>query len=1110
MKRLIGLFGDTFKEDQVQRLQFDSVSLDVDYNNNVITIPNRSINNKINNTVDVEIENYLDTKYIPVYLISNLPGIDVKINNEIVYSSKNYQSSYEAINNGKTQNEIEIISSNIQEIQCDYEGQKLGALWREEALKRIEKYRKKDVLIVVENQNQEILNNVKIKLKMNNNEFNFGTATNLTNYSKTSTKIFNLILSENHNKWRTITQSGYLGADETYKFATSNNFRYKGHNLWWDYVCTTELNKLISSDNEKEITFEYIYNKYNNNEIDINEANKLIEELKQKFEELVYSHIKEEVLRYPNITEWDVINEPINFQFFKYYLYDKKLLIDNGFLNNTNKNNVKYTDNDDYYAFLARCFDLTREYNNNAKLILNDEKIKGNFESKQVGELINLITNINKKTNNINAIGIQYHVNNTYTTTVQSYYNQINYVLNKTGIKNAVISEYDNYVDSKLEKYTNNENKTRADYLRDSLIMAYSNQNIIEFIMWGYNGEHFCRDERKSYKETVYPWLNYSFEGTITEDAYSTRLYKGTYEATITLPNGKSQVVNFNVSDNSNNKVKVVFNSNPINIEIKQQPNRLTYYKGDNLDLTGGIINVIYDDGTIKEMDMNNQYFNISGFNGESLGNQTITLEYNDYKVSFDIDVKKNVEYEIKEATDVILEANKSLRVKYSNIYINDIFEKYNELLNELDSLNTGIKDNSISKINNIYKMQIDIAKEIVKQYNEKNINISNNELKIILQSNFDITDDYRVLYKLYVDNDTIENFKVQNVLDKVTARYNDNTDIDLSNVTYLIDDVKNIYNNLINTGSISDNYLNKLRVYKVCDVISNILEGDIKLKSIEESKKQQISYSTDVSKLTNQDIIATLMLVNDKSKITNNDRKNEYIFTENGEYIFEVDIRGYKYVYEAKIRNIDKVSPRIEGVENGKCYKQEIEINIVDQNLSEVKITLNEEEIEYKPNMKLTEEGFYTITAKDKAGNITSINVGIFSEHKEYQIKEETIQNIINNTKRIDFEQKLNLKTQYEIIRNDRNLEDDDIIATGDILKTSTGEKYTLIVTGDINKDGDVNIKDLIKMRKYLLERNNLDETEKLAADCNLDGDDINIKDFIRMRIIALTKVYK
>lgn len=268
-----------------------------------------------------------------------------------------------------------------------------------------------------------------------------------------------------------------------------------------------------------------------------------------------------------------------------------------------------------------------------------------------------------------------------------------------------------------------------------------------------------------------------------------------------------------------------------------------------------------------------------------------------------------------------------------------------------------------------------------------------------------------------------------------------------------------------------------------------------------------EIKYSE--TEITNKNIVATIQ-TNAEIQITNNNGNKEHTFEENGTFTYEYTIKGQAFTKTAEVKNIDKGNPKITGVENGKIYKPEIEINVIDENLSEVKIILNEEEIEYKPNMKLEEEGFYTITAKDKAGNITSINVGIFSEHKEYQIKEETIQNIINNTKRIDFEQKLNLKTQYEIIRNDRNLEDDDIIATGDILKTSTGEKYTLIVTGDINKDGDVNIKDLIKMRKYLLERNNLDETEKLAADCNLDGDDINIKDFIRMRIIALTKVYK
>ena len=49
------------------------------------------------------------------------------------------------------------------------------------------------------------------------------------------------------------------------------------------------------------------------------------------------------------------------------------------------------------------------------------------------------------------------------------------------------------------------------------------------------------------------------------------------------------------------------------------------------------------------------------------------------------------------------------------------------------------------------------------------------------------------------------------------------------------------------------------------------------------------------------------------------------------------------------------------------------------------------------------------------------------------------------------------------------------DNIATGDILTTSAGEQYTLIVTGDINKDGKLNLKDFVRMRLYLLDENEL-----------------------------------
>ena len=66
------------------------------------------------------------------------------------------------------------------------------------------------------------------------------------------------------------------------------------------------------------------------------------------------------------------------------------------------------------------------------------------------------------------------------------------------------------------------------------------------------------------------------------------------------------------------------------------------------------------------------------------------------------------------------------------------------------------------------------------------------------------------------------------------------------------------------------------------------------------------------------------------------------------------------------------------------------------------------------------------------------------------------------------------------------------------------------MIVAGDINKDGKVNIKDIVKLRKYLVSpnssENKLDETQLLAADTNIDKKTISIKDLVRMRIIALT----
>ena len=126
----------------------------------------------------------------------------------------------------------------------------------------------------------------------------------------------------------------------------------------------------------------------------------------------------------------------------------------------------------------------------------------------------------------------------------------------------------------------------------------------------------------------------------------------------------------------------------------------------------------------------------------------------------------------------------------------------------------------------------------------------------------------------------------------------------------------------------------------------------------------------------------------------------------------------------------------------------------------------------------------------------------------EDYIITDEIIKNITTNTTQKEFEDKVNIKLDYEIYRNDQKLEEDAIIATGDILRTENGQEYTLIVAGDVNKDGIVNIRDIVQMRKYLLTRDNFDDISKLAADSNMDGKTISIKDLIRMRIIVMTQV--
>lgn len=197
-------------------------------------------------------------------------------------------------------------------------------------------------------------------------------------------------------------------------------------------------------------------------------------------------------------------------------------------------------------------------------------------------------------------------------------------------MKEAVVTEYDNYTNDKLNKYTKEEKEQKAEYLRDTLIAQYSNPNVSGFNFWVYNSGtgSFVEEEWQAYEELMKEWLNDEQNGkTDSNGNYSARLYKGEYTAKVKINNLEKEVPII-VSDNTE-PVEIIINSNLEKISIKQKPNKIEYVQDkENFDAGGGVILAHYDDGTVEEIDMSSNEVEISKLDNSILGKQTIIITY--------------------------------------------------------------------------------------------------------------------------------------------------------------------------------------------------------------------------------------------------------------------------------------------------------------------------------------------------------------------------------------------------------------------------------------------------------------------------------------------------
>ena len=135
-------------------------------------------------------------------------------------------------------------------------------------------------------------------------------------------------------------------------------------------------------------------------------------------------------------------------------------------------------------------------------------------------------------------------------------------------------------------------------------------------------------------------------------------------------------------------------------IEIKDMPNKLTYIQNyETLDVTGGKIQVYYDNDTTEILDITNDM--ISGYNNTRVGRTTVTVSYEGKECTFEVEIVE------KRATNIEI------------IKLPDVLEYVQDY---------GILDVTGGKLHIVFddetEAEIDMTKEMVTGFNNKQVGV--------------------------------------------------------------------------------------------------------------------------------------------------------------------------------------------------------------------------------------------------------------------------------------------------------------------------------------------------------------------------------------------------
>ena len=166
------------------------------------------------------------------------------------------------------------------------------------------------------------------------------------------------------------------------------------------------------------------------------------------------------------------------------------------------------------------------------------------------------------------------------------------------------------------------------------------------------------------------------------------------------------------------------------------------------------------------------------------------------------------------------------------------------------------------------------------------------------------------------------------------------------------------------------------------------------------------------------------------------------------------------------------------------------------------------------------TKEGTYKLTVEAKDINSSKTKTATYTikitklmEIKEYIVENNVLTNVTSETTVTNFKNNIIPGNQVSIKlvnKNNIELKETEIVKTGDKLQVIVNNKiteYPIIITGDVDGDGYINIKDILAINKHRLNKVKLTDVYFIAGDIDKNGE-ADIRDILQINKYRLKKI--